>query len=307
MSVEISPETKTSSVRCYAVRRVNPFLGVLQIIESEAGRATTANGVVWDIEVLSEQHGGWGSLNKVNKELAYHRYGLWSLEDGLVNRPLASQLDHDPLTQQCHDLIDCIRSRRDHLPFKLEDKRELWLFDNNNEHAIALLASIKPDKKFTSSEPKYWSASIGANGVPSQRRFPAANVIENLVKERAGFNIQKHWIVRHDDGSGSIENSHEQLSANIFPPFLLTENWEQPEQTKVASDYLGWIAPSILTLDSLSQDERYRMECSLNIQAISVEHHWHLYPEIIDENCIKAARVQCRMQNSISAGGHSHD
>lgn len=32
-------------LRCYAVRRLNPFLGVVQIIETETARASTSNGL----------------------------------------------------------------------------------------------------------------------------------------------------------------------------------------------------------------------------------------------------------------------
>ena len=52
---------EAGAVRAYAIRRVNPFLGVLQVIETEGGRVVSANGVVWDIEVLAKRSsGGWG-------------------------------------------------------------------------------------------------------------------------------------------------------------------------------------------------------------------------------------------------------
>ena len=38
-------------LRVYAIRRVNPFLGVMQIVEAEEGRALSCNGVVWEILV----------------------------------------------------------------------------------------------------------------------------------------------------------------------------------------------------------------------------------------------------------------
>jgi len=48
MPAEIKPVVETVVVRAYAIRRVNPFLGVLQVIETEGGRAISANGVVWE-------------------------------------------------------------------------------------------------------------------------------------------------------------------------------------------------------------------------------------------------------------------
>jgi len=286
-------------VHAYAIRRVNPFLGVLQIIETEGGRAISANGVVWDIEVLAKRSsGGWGSLNQGIKGKAYYRYGLWSLQDGLVSRPLAPHLESDPLTHKCHELIGCIRARLEQLPFALDDNDELWLLDSQSNQPLVLLASATPGSRRPSPEPKYWSACIGANGVPSQRRFPATRELEALVKQRAGFNIHKHWINRQQDGSGIIENNDKQLNAGDFPAYLLTEDWLDTDQAKLVSDYIAWISPSLLTLQNLDRDQRQRLEESLNIQAVSVEHHRHLYPEILDEKAVNAARVQCRLQQS---------
>lgn len=290
--------TETHTVRCYAIRRVNPFLGVLQVIETIAGRAVTANGVVWDIEVRAERGGGWGSLNQNSRQVAYYRYGLWSLADGLVNRPLAPHLDNDPYTQQCHELIECIRNNLEKLPFKLEDKLELWLYDKNNQQPLALLATSIPDQALPSPEPKYWSACIGAKGVPSQYRYPAARELEALVKQRAGFNIHKHWIIRQDDGSGITKTDHSQIKADILPAFLISEEWPEVEQSKLAEEYIAWIAPSLLTLQHLSRNQREHLENCLTIQAVSVEHHCHLYPEVINDQCLTAARVQCRLQKT---------
>lgn len=285
-------------VRSYAIRRVNPFLGVLQVIDTIDGRALSANGVVWDIEVRAEQPAAWGSLNQNKRRMAYYRYGLWSLKDGLVSRPLAPHLDNDPLTHQCHALIDCINARIEQLPFKLEDTRELWLFDKDNQRPLALLATATAESPRLFPKPKYWSACIGANGVPSQRRFPATTELEAQVKQAAGFNVQKHWVIRQDDGSGIIESTNNRMKADAFPAFLLTEAWPETDQVKRARGYIEWISPALLTLQHLSRDERERMEKNLHIQAISVEHHSQLYPEIIDDKLIRAALVQCCLQKA---------
>ncbi|MFW2374786.1 MAG: hypothetical protein ACN4GM_16805 [Gammaproteobacteria bacterium] len=302
MSAKYYPLSEPDLVRSYAIRRVNPFLGVLQVIETVGGRASSANGVVWDIEVIAERSDGWGSLNQNSRQVAFYRYGLWSLEDGLVNRPLAPHLENDPLTLQCNELIECIRERLEQLPFRLEDNRELWLFDRDDSRPLALLASATIDSSLPVPEPKYWSSCIGANGVLSQRRYPLASELEELVKQAAGFNIHKHWVTRQSNGSGIIEVSNTHMTVEDFPVFLLTEDWPEAEQVSLASAFLEWIAPSLLTLQHLSRDQRERMEKSLSIQAVSVEHHWHLYSEIIDEKCLRAAIVQCHLQKANQSG-----
>jgi hypothetical protein len=292
-------KSDSSLVRAYAIRRVNPFLGVLQIIETDGGRAISANGVVWDIEVFAKQKSGnWDSLNRNSYGRACYRYGLWSLEDGLVRRPLAPHLESDPLTREFERLIATVRERISDLPFDLQDTHELWLFDSQREKPLALLASATVDKKPPSPEPRYWAACIGADGVPSQRRFPGTRDLEAQVKQRAGFNINKRWYTRQNDGTAVPDNGAAPVKAEDFPAYLLAEDWPDPDQFRLAAQFIDWTAPALLTLQHLKKEQRLRLEQNLNVQAISVEHHWHLYPKIIDEKAVNAARVQCRLQKS---------
>ena len=288
-------------VRAYAIRRVNPFLGALQVIETQSGRAVSSNGIVWDIELCTECSDIWGSLNKDAKEAAYYRYGLWSKDEGMVNRPLAPHLDRDPLTIQCKILIECIEQRLQKLPFKLIDNRELWLFDREEKRPIALLASQGHDTKPLSPEPKYWKSCLGANGMASQYRYPEADILEQLIERTASSNICKYWVNRADDGGGILEAGGRSMQPCEFPSYLISEDWLSAEQVSLVSGYIEWTAPTLLTLQHLNNDERERLEGYLHVQAISVEHHWRLYPEIMDEKKLKAARVQCRLQKSCSS------
>jgi hypothetical protein len=289
---------ETGDIRAYAIRRVNPFLGVLQVIETDGGRAVSSNGVVWEIELRTERSGMWGSLNQHIKEAVYYRFGLWSAEEGLVNRPLAPHLDRDPLSIQCDILIKCIEERLQYMPFRLIDNRELWLFDKDRQQPLALLASQKQGDKPLSPEPKYWKSCLGANGVASQYRYPQATQLEKLVERSASTNIFKYWINREVDGSGTLEHNGQTIRENDLPCFLLSESWSNDEALSLVNDYIAWIAPSLLSLQHLGEAERDRLESHLNVQAVSIEHHWHLYPDVVDEKKLKAARVQCRLQQS---------
>ena len=289
---------ETGDIRAYAIRRVNPFMGVLQVIETDGGRAVSSNGVVWEIELRTERSGMWGSLNQHIKEAVYYRFGLWSAEEGLVNRPLAPHLDRDPLSIQCDILIKCIEERLHYMPFRLIDNRELWLFDKDRQQPLALLASQKQGDKPLSPEPKYWKSCLGANGVASQYRYPQATQLEKLVERSASTNIFKYWINREADGSGTLEHNGQTIRENDLPCFLLSESWSNDEALSLVNDYIAWIAPSLLSLQHLGEAERDRLESHLNVQAVSIEHHWHLYPDVVDEKKLKAARVQCRLQQS---------
>jgi len=288
-----------NKVNCYAFRRVNPFLGVMQVIETEGGRAHSTNGIVWDIEVITDQPSDWGSLNKGRSNIAFYRYGLWSLEEGLVSRPLSPHLEKAPLSEQCNLLIESIKQRLADLPFKLKDTEELWLFDEKNKQPLALLASVIPGKQRPSPEPKYWASHIGAEGVPSQYKFSESRQLKSQVEKVAGFNIQKHWIIRQEDGSGIYDVNNKHIAGSEIPPFLLTEHWPAEEQCIRARNYIHWIAPSLLTLQSISKEQRIRLEENLNVQAISIEFHKELFIEVINNKLLNSALVQCRLQKSI--------
>ena len=95
-----------------------------------------------------------------------------------------------------------------------------------------------------------------------------------------------------------LERGKECFSVDEFPSFLISDVWPDERDSSMVDEYIEWIAPSLLTLQNLTAVERIRLENSLNVQAVSVEHHWHLYPEVTDETKLTAARVQCRLQKS---------
>ena len=94
-----------------------------------------------------------------------------------------------------------------------------------------------------------------------------------------------------------MEATGEAISAHQFPVLLLDEHWANDEDHRRAGEYIKWISPSLLTLQHLDRGTRARIEQNLNVQAISIEHHWQLYPEIIDQKLLKAARVQSRIEH----------
>ena len=95
---------------------------------------------------------------------------------------------------------------------------------------------------------------------------------------------------------GIYELNNEVIAEESFPPFLITEDWFDAEQSRLVSDYIEWIAPSLLTLQNLTTQQRTRLEEKLYIQAISIEHHRNLYAEVINEKYITSAMVQCKLQ-----------
>jgi len=298
------PVSAHCETRCYAVRRLNPFLGLLEVIETPYGRATSSNGLVWDIQLLSDSPADWGSLNRGEHAQAWYRFGLWSERDGLVQRPLAAQSHDRHLRLNSERLTEQVRLHLDRLPFPLADRRELWLLDAQQRKPLALLHALLPGSTPPSPEPRHWSACLGRLGVAAQRRFPQVRELESQVKARAGFNLSRVWVSWNADHTATVESDAGLRLDGDLPVFGIREDWPEPEEQARVQRYIDWTAPALLTLPYLSDAERARLESRISGQAVSIEYHWRLYPRVLDSNKITAARVQASLQ--AGDGGPAH-
>jgi hypothetical protein len=290
---------------CYAIRRVNPFLGVWQVIKLPAGRAISSDGIIWDIQILAERRTAWGSLNQAAKTHSYYRYGFWAETQGLKTNPVPPGLDRQHLIAASEELIHHIREHSGSLPFPLMDTRELWLLDQEKQLPLVLMASVERDQSSTFSEPGNWSASLSGYGLPGLGRFHAAAELEAIVRKRAGYNSLKLWVKRQPDGSATTQDGKEHiLPASMFPPYLIRQDWDDEAAANLVEQYISWIAPALLTLQQLSKHQRHYLERRLQTSAASVDHHWQLYPEMTDENLINTARVQAHIQSASIAREH---
>ena len=282
--------------RCYALRRLNPFLGVLQVVETPAGRAASSNGLVWDIQLLTQAPADWGSLDSAHHTRAWYRYGMWSERDGLVRRPLAEQTRDSELIRDGEALVEELRTQLDGLPFALADRRELWLLDEQQRRPLALLHALRPGDAPPCPQPRRWSGCLGQHGVAGQRRFPDIDALEAQVRARAGFNLRRAWVTWNPEHSELIDADAGLTPDSGFPAFGLREDGPDPEQQARVQRFVDWAAPALLTLPYLSEAQRARLESRLSGQAVSVEYHWRLYPKVLDSNRLTAARVQASLE-----------
>jgi hypothetical protein len=285
----------SAAARCHAVRRLNPYAGVVQIVETDAGRALSTDGANWEIQLLADRPAGWGSLNRDRVRQQHFRYAAWSAEEGLARFPLPPALERRALETSAARLLDALRERRP--PFPLEDRFERWLLDAGSGEPVALLSSVARRELIPPRGSAEWHAT--SPGVAAQPPFEA---VESLVRTRAGRPAQARWFERGSDGGGICIDpgggtADAALPASAFPELPLAERWTRPADYALVADYLAALAPLLLMLP-MSAATRARLEAAAEARPALVERFHALYPAVIDAQRMNRLRVQARLMRA---------
>jgi hypothetical protein len=289
----------TGTSRCFAVRRVNPFVGVQQVLEAPHGRAISTDGVHWDLAIRADRPRVLGALERDANGRAFIGFGLWSVAGGHAIASSRTVLMRDAELRDKFDrLVAAITKHQSEVPFPLHDSEELWLFDETGFRPLALLATRLPGRPPAEPEPPDWRCSPMGAPTTAQGRFAETRQLEGLVKRYAGFNVRKGWVSRQPDGSGLRNPGTTRIEAEQLPRFPLRHRWGTEEDTALVERYLAWSAPSLLTLPTIDDAQRKWLEAQLHRQAAAVEHHWRLYPRTLSPKRVKAARVQSRLMQA---------
>lgn len=298
---------------CYAVRRLNPFMGVLQVVEIPGGRALSHDGRQWEIQVEAERpEHTWGSIEPRRVVRQWFRFGGWHAEQGLSRVPANPLLDLGAMLATSERLIAALRGALPQLPFALQDRYEYWLLDAQQQ-PLALLASTT-EARFTgqirvqhwqatpATDPTFVAPSLEARGIPdrdAQHARPHAAMLEHQVRDAAGAAQKRVWYRRRADGDGAaLEPRFAALPATAFPPLPLRMQWPDPDQQALMDDYLAWLAPRLLTLDGLGDGLRGELERAACTQAVLLADHYPLYPRVLQRERLDAARVEARLRRA---------
>ena len=303
----------------YSLRRVNPFEGVVQVLELDAARAVSRDGIEWEIQVETEgPASAWGSLNASSAMRRFFRFGVWSRQRGLWRAPLHPMLDAAEMLEESGQLIDALQASLHDLPFAPADRFELWLLDAQSR-PLALLATTDESERIPDLRPEPWQAArladhefhsvaltdepVPAGEADNPRRHPAA--VEALIRRAAGHTPVQQWFERRADGSGRglahrapPALAGRELAAALFPELPWRDRWNDAGDAALMADYVAWSAPRLLTLHSLSDRTRARLEALARQQALSVDTLFQLYPRILDRGLVEAARVEARLRRA---------
>jgi hypothetical protein len=285
------------------------------VVEVAEGRAFSADGVAWKVELLSREPvrlPPWGDMGPAARERRYFTFGVWQAGAGLRRAPLNAILGD----QSGHPALAELREALEAMPeppFALADHLELWLLDAAAGRPLALLRSLVAEaappvprgalvwRGFRPDDP---GDRPPAHLLPADGRGPA--LVEGLVAEAAGGEGRvARWYRRDPEGGGrpvltvgEARHAPEPLPAEAFPPLLLREAWEDAEARARVEAFLAWTAPMLLTLPGLDRERRAWLEARAVARAELLYRYRKLLPEVVDRRRIESALVQAVIQRT---------
>lgn len=286
-------------IRSYCRRVLSPFIGVVQVAEMPEARALSLDGRNWEIQCAGVSEAQFRTQNPgADPRLRF--FLAATIENGVVTtsgrHPLVTSEPVRAAIARLHAALSAAR-----LPFDAVEEDEYWLLDAAEGGALALLqSSAVPEERDRVPQEPSWVAMPAA-----QLAVPAAEVsdgfyvppvnyrLERAVEERAGSRPRAHWLER--DGTGG--------SSRSLPPCLLREDWPSEEQRDLCGRYIKRLAPRLLMLHGLPRDTRRRLEIAACDYVFDVDRFHAVYPEVVDEGLLKAARVEAMLRRRSSRDG----
>ena len=130
--------------------------------------------------------------------------------------------------------------------------------------------------------------------------------MEKLVHQRCGTSPTAQWFHRDKSGEGEglsfrtpTKWARRRLSPKRFPKFLIDHHWRDGEAMELIDNYVAWTAPYLLALHHFSERTRERLERNAARNALAVADNWRLYPRVVNQEAITAARVEARMRRAV--------
>ena len=301
------------ALRHYAQRLLNPFRGVMNIIEFEAAEAVTTDGIHWDIYVRDAELVR-DMPNSQRVQTSDIRYGSWSAEKGLKRGSIYPSDDFMYLEHMGAIVYEHLLNLHDCVPFELQDYLELWLLDSQQQ-PLALIDSSAHEDRLEVDLPIDWRA-----GLECRKHFSSSIYDQHMAKtqQNAGHYLTGYvnsmtaprpaaqWFRRGPQGNGegliginiNAGLIGRQLNEPCFHPLLINHDDHDDAHRQLIDEFLDWQAPWLLLLQHLSDEQRIHFEKQAKKRALTVERQFVLYPDIIDQSQINAARVEARLRNS---------
>lgn len=279
----------------YGVRRLGPYLGVIQVIDVGDACAYSTNGHSWRIrQQTASGRFRWG---------VPHAAGTGNDMVRITNAP---------------KLVEALE-RHPPVPFPIRDRYELWLLRHETRKPLALLSTrYRADEIEAVRDPHWRALPTTDSGFTSptllvkeaasrRRRHPShRDELESLVNMASRPLPAAQWFERQTDGSGvGLDGLRLQdnecgriLPGQDFPELLVSEDWPDEVAQGLIDDYHNWCAGPLLAHQNLSRQTRERLERAACQRPVDLLAAYPLIPEIFDQGAIDVALVSARLMNA---------
>ena len=279
--------------RLYSKRLLLPFVGVVQVADLGWARALSLNGINWIVRYqhLENDQTRKGHLNydpRVNIAL------MLSIEkDKMHYRAVRTGLDPEQSAIDSQRIFESIKSTR--IPYEAADHYEYWLLDGKDESPLALLHTCVDESEIKLHTPPPVWRPIAAAELPVAD--PGAQA-ETCYLPPVNYRLQQHIEAQAGNKPRGAWFKRTNTDSDDFPVCLIKEQWDDAECQRLCDLYLERLAPRLLMLARLSSELRQRLENIACRYAIEVDTFYHLYPEVIDDKLLTAARVEARLRKA---------
>lgn len=313
-----------NKTRCFAIRRLSPFQGYLQVIEAGDGQASSSNGIDWRVQVrIQPPLEQWADMDRSGPRQQIILFGFWSSEGGFHRVPLPPMISSEQIELAARPILDELLCTTCNVPFPQIDRCELWMLDKAELSPLVLIAACRDPRQLPNIRKPEWQSTLLSDhsftptwikDKAAQAGYTARDELNKLIRETAGQNPRAQWFWRQDDGSGKgIEGIHidadmknRTLAKEDFPELLLKTDWPDEPSQQLVNAYLEWQAPFLLTLPNLQAITRKRLEQQAFKQVFKVEGQHKLWPEVVDREKLKAVLIEAQMRRSNPSAGENN-
>jgi len=299
-------------MRCYSQRMLNPYHGIVNVVEIPGADAVTRDGRHWALYIQGgRERERMADGSELEVPLPDIKFGTWDARRGLQRAPVRYVTDYEQLDALGSLLLEQVKAAAARLPFPAADRYERWLLHADDGAPLALLESACDGPDGNADGPLRWNpgqaARSGFDPGPAlggtRLRDNAAEELARRVNGAAGRRPVAAWYRRAGNGGGEcLDGTGPELGKAAFPPLLLREHWPSGEDAALAAAYLDWQAPWLLALQDLAEATRRRLERQARARALLLDQLYPTYPRILDTDGLKAARVEARLRRSAADG-----
>ncbi|MCO6412767.1 MAG: hypothetical protein J5I92_08490 [Thiogranum sp.] len=280
----------------YGVRRLGPYLGVIQVIDVGDACAYSTNGHTWRVR----QQTSSGTF----------RWGVTQVTDEGLDKTRIVNADN---------LVEALRYHPP-VPFPIRDRYELWLLNNRTRAPLALLRTrylareMEPVgdphwRPFLLTDTRFVSPTLERKERQTPVRgwkTPHRDQLETQVNLASRPYPAAQWFERQADGSGighdglrvADAERGRTLPNEQFPELLISEDWDDQTQRGLVDDYHDWYAASLLAHQNLSTGTRQRLEQAACKRPQALLSSYPLIPEVLDSDAIEVALVSAKLMNA---------